>query len=204
MQKRNCRQHPEVRDYGREPFIFNIDHATTKNENFRTTLWTGKYMQLTLMSIPVYGDIGAEMHSDVDQFIRVESGRAKVYMGNCQNSLDEEFFIDDNYAIIIPAGTWNNIENAGNRPLKLYSLYAPPAHPYGTVHRTKADSEHIQYGMNSLELTSALTALANAIACNLTADQITLLASILVQLGDTLSTITAIENLQLNKSENEC
>ena len=142
MQKRNCGQHPEIRDYGCEPFIFNINHATTKNENFRTTLWTGRHLQLTLMSIPVCGDIGAEMHPDVDQFIRVESGRAKVYMGSCRNNLHEVSCVDGNYAILIPAGTWHNIVNTGNRPLKLYSLYAPPQHPCGTVHRTKEDAEH--------------------------------------------------------------
>ena len=142
MRKNNCGSHPEIRDYGCEPMIFNIDHATNMNENFRTTLWTGRNMQLTLMSIPVCGDIGVEMHQCVDQFIRVESGRAKVYMGNCRNNLVEQGYVDDSYAIIIPAGTWHNIVNAGNCPLKLYSLYAPPGHPFGTVHRTKGDAEH--------------------------------------------------------------
>ena len=142
MRKHNCGEHPDIRDYGGEPFIFNIHHATEKNENFRTTLWTGRDMQLTLMSIPVHGDIGVEMHDDVEQFIRIESGRAKVYMGSCRNSLKEMGCVDDNYAIIIPAGTWHNISNVGNRPLKLYSLYAPPKHPFATVHRTKEDAEH--------------------------------------------------------------
>ena len=142
MLRQNCGSHPEIRDYGCAPIIFNIDHATNTNENFRTTLWTGRYMQLTLMSIPVCGDIGIEMHQDVDQFIRVESGRAKVYMGSCRNNLKEQGYVDGNYAIIIPAGTWHNIVNAGNCPLKLYSLYAPPNHPFGTVHRTKGEAEH--------------------------------------------------------------
>ena len=142
MRHRNCGEHPEIRDYGCEPFIFNINHATNMNENFRTTLWTGEHLQLTLLSIPVCGDIGVEMHPDVDQFIRVESGRAKIYMGSCRNTLQEQACVDGNYAILIPAGTWHNIVNVGNRPLKLYSLYAPPQHPFGTVHRTKADAEH--------------------------------------------------------------
>ena len=141
MRHRNCGEHPEIRDYGCEPFIFNINHATNRNENFRTTLWTGRDMQLTLMSIPVCGDIGVEMHPDVDQFIRVESSRAKVYMGSCRNDLREMGCVDGNYAIIIPAGTWHNIVNVGRCPLKLYSLYAPPQHPFGTVHKTKADAE---------------------------------------------------------------
>ena len=142
MRHRTCGKHPEIRDYGGEPFIFNIVHATNMNQNFRTTLWTGRDMQLTLMSIPACGDIGVEMHDDVDQFIRIESGRAKVYMGNCKNDLQEKACVDSSYAILIPAGTWHNIVNAGNHPLKLYSLYAPPKHPVGTVHRTKEDAEH--------------------------------------------------------------
>ena len=136
--------HPEIRDYGCEPLIFNINHATNMNENFRTTLWTGRHLQLTLMSIPACGEIGAEMHSDVDQFIRIESGRAKVLTGSCRCNLQEMACVDSNYAIILPAGTWHNIVNIGNRPLKLYSLYAPPKHPRGTVHKTKEDAEQRQ------------------------------------------------------------
>ena len=142
MRNRKCVKHPEIRDYGCEPFIFNINHATNMNQNFRTTLWTGRDMQLTLMSIPVCGDIGVEMHPDVDQFIRIERGHAKVYMGNCQKGVVEQADANENFAIIIPAGTWHNIVNVGNCPLKLYSLYAPPQHPVGTVHQTKQDAQH--------------------------------------------------------------
>ncbi len=143
MRNHKCgNRQPEIRDFGLEPLIFNIDQATNMNQNFRTTVWTGQNMQLTLMSIPACSDIGVEMHPNVDQFIRVESGRAKVYMGNCKNSLREEACVDGNYAVIIPAGTWHNIVNVGNHPLKLYSIYAPPQHPCGTVHRTKEEAEH--------------------------------------------------------------
>ena len=142
MQNHKCSNHPQIRDFGPKPFVFNIDHATKMNENFRTTLWTGKHMQLTLMSVPVCGEIGVEMHSEVDQFIRVENGHAKVFMGSGRNALCEESTVDCNSAIIIPAGTWHNIVNVGNCPLKLYSLYAPPNHPFGTIHKTKADAEH--------------------------------------------------------------
>ena len=142
MHKQNCGKHPEVRDFGPEPLVFNIDHATKMNQNFRTTLWTGTHMQLKLMSIPVRGEIGVEMHPNVDQFIRIESGYAKVLMGSCRKNLCEETTVNGNYAIIIPAGTWHNIVNEGNCPLKLYSLYAPPNHPFGTIHRTKEDAEH--------------------------------------------------------------
>ena len=142
MKKHLHGSHPQIRDYGGEPFIFNIEHAASMNESFRTTLWTGEHMQLTLMSIPVGEDIGPEMHPDVDQFLRVVSGRARVYTGASPDALHESAEVDGSYAILIPAGAWHNIENVGARPLKLYSLYAPPQHPKGTVHQTKADAEH--------------------------------------------------------------
>ena len=145
MRKHNYGKHPEIRDYGCEPLIFNIEHATGMNENFRTTLWTGRDMQLTLMSIPIRGDIGIEMHPDVDQFIRVEHGRARVYMGACRDKLQEVAYVEGSDAILIPAGTWHNIVNTGGCSLKLYSLYAPPQHPFGTIHRTKEDAEHEEH-----------------------------------------------------------
>ena len=145
MRHRHCGEHPQIRDYGCEPFIFNIHHAAVMNANFRTVLWTGHHLQLTLMNIPVCGDIGVEMHPDVDQFIRIESGRAEVYMGSCPNHLQKKGFVAPDDAILIPAGTWHNIINAGNRPLKLYSLYAPPQHPAGAVHETQADAERRGY-----------------------------------------------------------
>lgn len=142
MRECNCGGHPPIRDYGGEPLVFNIHHATNKNENFRTTLWTGKHLQLTVMNIPVRSDIGVEMHPDVDQFVRVEGGRARVYFGNSRNTLREVGVVNDNFAILIPANTWHNIVNIDSRPLKVYSLYAPPKHPFGTVHKTKVDAEH--------------------------------------------------------------
>ena len=142
MRECNCGVHPPIRDYGGEPLVFNIHHATNKNEKFRTTLWTGEHLQLTVMNIPVRSDIGVEMHPDVDQFVRVEGGRARVYFGSSRNALREAGVVNDNFAILIPAGTWHNIVNIDNRPLKVYSLYAPPKHPFGTVHKIKADAEH--------------------------------------------------------------
>ena len=132
--------HPAVRDYGMQPFVFNIDHATSMNTTFRTVLWTGRHLQLTVMCIPPKCDIGTEMHNDVDQFLCVESGQAKVYMGQCKNALREMGTAHEHCAILIPAGTWHNVVNVGTRPLKLYSLYAPPQHPRGTVHRTKEEA----------------------------------------------------------------
>lgn len=131
----------EITDYGPEPLVFNIDKATMQNRNYRTALWTGYYFQLTLMSIKVGGDIGLEMHPDLDQFIRIEDGYGLVKMGSNKDKLNYQREVNSNFAIIIPAGTWHNLINMGNRPLKLYSIYAPPAHPYGTIHETKEIAE---------------------------------------------------------------
>ena len=132
----------DIRDYGAEPLIVNIDRFAKQNSNYRTALWTGNHLQVTLMSIPVNGDIGLEMHPNLDQFIRIEDGCAHVMMGKSETHLDYHQKVNSNYAVIVPAGTWHNIINNGNTPLKLYSIYAPPHHPYGTVHKTKAEAEH--------------------------------------------------------------
>lgn len=127
-------------DYGLNPYVFDIEKATKENTNFRTTLWTGDYLQLTLMSIDLGEDIGLEIHYDVDQFIRIEEGRGIVRMGDSKNNLYFERRIEDDFAILIPAGMWHNIINTGNKPLKLYSIYAPPEHIPGTIHRDKSDA----------------------------------------------------------------
>lgn len=127
-------------DYGPEPFVINIDRATKQNNTFRTALWTGSHLQVTLMSINVGEDIGLEIHPNLDQFLRIEQGQGLAKMGQNKNNLDFERRVADGYAIVIPAGTWHNLINTGNVPLKLYSIYAPPQHPKGTVHRTKEDA----------------------------------------------------------------
>lgn len=127
-------------DYGPDPFVIDIDKATKQNNTFRTALWTGEHLQLTLMSINVGEDIGLENHPSLDQFIRIEQGNGLVKMGQERDNLDFQRRVADGYAFIIPAGTWHNLINTGNVPLKLYSIYAPPQHPKGTVHRTKADA----------------------------------------------------------------
>lgn len=127
-------------DYGQNPFVVNINEASKHNNAFRTALWTGKYLQVTLMSINVGEDIGLEIHSDVDQFLRLEQGQGIVRMGNSPDNLNFERRVFDDSAIMIPAGTWHNLINTGNTPLKLYSIYAPPNHPFGTVHVTKEEA----------------------------------------------------------------
>ncbi len=122
-----------LRDYGPNPFVVNIDEATEQNNNFRLALWTGNHLQLTLMSINVGGEIGLEMHPHTDQFIRIEEGQGLTKMGARKDVLDFQAYVRDDYAIFIPAGTWHNLINTGYKPLKLYSIYAPPNHPFGTV-----------------------------------------------------------------------
>lgn len=131
----------KLKDYGPEPFVINIEKATLQNNNFRIALWTGKHLQLTLMTIKAGEDIGLEIHPELDQFIRIEQGQGLVKMGDSKNKLDFQRKVHDDYAIIIPAGKWHNLINTGSTPLKLYSIYAPPEHPFGTVHETKADAK---------------------------------------------------------------
>ncbi len=133
--------HHSIKDYGPEPFVVNIEDATTKNNTFRSALWTGKHLQVTLMSINVGEDIGLEVHPHLDQFIRIEQGNGLVKMGDTKHNLNFQRKVADDYAIVIPAGKWHNLINTGNKRLKLYSIYAPPQHPHGTVHRTKAEAE---------------------------------------------------------------
>lgn len=134
----NTNENIKLTDYGPRPFVVNIDQATKQNNNYRTALWTGKHYQLTLMSINVGDDIGLEVHPTTDQFIRIEEGQGLVQMGNSKDKLDFQEMAYDDYAIMIPAGKWHNVTNTGNKPLKIYVIYAPPQHPYGTVHETKA------------------------------------------------------------------
>lgn len=132
----------EIRDYGGKPLAVNIDLITKENQTYRTALWTGDQLQVTVMSIPVGGDIGLEIHHHTDQFIRIEDGCALAVMGKRKDCLNIRQRINSDYAVIIPAGTWHNIINAGNLPLKLYSIYAPVQHPFGTVQATKEEVEH--------------------------------------------------------------
>ncbi len=130
-----------LRDYGPDPFVVNIEEVTERNNNFRTALWTGENLQVTLMSLNPGEDIGMEIHPETDQFLRIEEGSGIVRMGKNRNNLNYQRQFEDGYAILIPAGTWHNVINTGNEPIKLYSIYSPPKHPFGTVHVTKADAE---------------------------------------------------------------
>ena len=133
------------KDYGAEPTVLDIENFTVSNDNFRTALWTGTYLQLTLMSIPVGGEIGLEAHPDTDQFLRIEEGEGKVMMGDTEDSLTFVQMVEADFAVFIPAGKWHNLVNTGDKPLKLYSIYAPVEHPRGTVHQTFEEAEAAEH-----------------------------------------------------------
>lgn len=131
----------DFQDRGPAPHVFNIEDLTLKNTNFRTAVWTGTHLQITLMSIEPNTDIGVEIHSTNDQFLRIESGTAEILTGPTKDQLTPLATATDDFAILIPAGTWHNIKNIGNTPLKLYSLYGPAHHPHSTVHTTRAEAD---------------------------------------------------------------
>jgi mannose-6-phosphate isomerase-like protein (cupin superfamily) len=116
-------------------YIGNIEKLTLANEYFRQVLFTGTYCQLVLMTLKPTEEIGSEVHSNVDQFFRVESGEGKVVMDG------EEKAVGDGDAFIVPAGTEHNVVNtSSDKPLKLYTIYSPPNHKDGTVHKTKEEA----------------------------------------------------------------
>lgn len=130
----------EIIDHGPDPFVANIEEETLANSNYRTTLWTGKNLQVTLMTIQSGHDIGLEVHNTTDQFLRIEEGEATVYLGDSKENL-KSWKANNDDAVIVPAGTWHNLVNSGDTPLKVYSIYAPPQHPHGTVHITKEQAD---------------------------------------------------------------
>ncbi len=119
----------------------NIETETVGNTTFRTVLFTGSQMQLTVMHLQQGEEIGLEVHDGTDQFLRVEEGSATVTMGRTKDTVDETHELQDDWAVIIPAGVWHNVVNTGDEDLKLYSLYSPPEHPDGTIHVTKAEAD---------------------------------------------------------------
>ncbi|HXV58865.1 MAG TPA: cupin domain-containing protein [Gaiellaceae bacterium] len=121
-------------------WVGNIERETVENGTFRTVLFTGEHMQLTVMSIAPGEDIGREKHDDVDQFLRVERGTGRLELGSTEGAVDETHDVEDDWAMVVPAGLWHNVVNTGEGELKVYSIYTPPEHPDGTVHRTKAEA----------------------------------------------------------------
>ena len=131
----------DEKDYGKQPHVVDIEDLTEDNENYRTTIWTGEKLQLTVMSIEPCDDIGLEVHEGIDQFIRIEEGEGLCQMGPTEDNLDFEREVEDDDAVLVPANVWHNITNTGDEPLKLYTIYAGPDHVAGTVHPTHQDAK---------------------------------------------------------------
>jgi len=125
-------------------YVDNIERATLENTDYRRVLYTAKNSQLVLMCIEPGDEIGEETHH-LDQFIRIESGKALVTLDGVQHTAE------DDWAIVIPAGTKHNVVNSGDVPLKLYSIYSPPEHKDGTIHSTKAEEKEEHFDGTTTE-----------------------------------------------------
>jgi len=118
------------------PFFGNIEKLTEENSYFRHVLFTGQNLQLVVMSLKPLEEIGNEVHDKVDQFFRIEKGEGKFVVNN-----GDEHIVRPADAVVIPAGTWHNVINTSQtEDLKLYTVYSPPNHPDGTIHKTKEEA----------------------------------------------------------------
>jgi mannose-6-phosphate isomerase-like protein (cupin superfamily) len=131
--------HVAIKDIGPQPQSFDLERETLENQNYRTVAWSGRYLQVTLMSIPVGSDIGLEAHPETDQFLRLDAGRGRVEMGISKDKLTFTKEVSDGWCVLVPAGTWHNITNIGDEPMQLYAVYAPAHHKPGKIHKTAAD-----------------------------------------------------------------
>ena len=116
-------------------FVDDIEKLAEGNADFRRVLYTGKNLQLVLMSLGPGEEIGEEVHEDRDQFFRIEDGEGTIVIDGKRNA------VEDDFAVIVPAGAKHNVINTGDEPLKLYTIYGPPEHKDGTVHRNKAEAD---------------------------------------------------------------
>ncbi len=126
-------------------YVQNIEKLTVENDNYRKVLYTGKHMQLVLMTLQPGEEIGLEQHEGHDQFFRIEEGQGRATID------DNTYDIQDDDAIIVPAGAWHNVINTGTSPLRLYTLYAPPEHREGVLHPTKADDREEHFDGTTTE-----------------------------------------------------
>src|SRR5262245_32396686 len=129
-----------IKDIGPETQSFDLENATLDNETYRSVVWSGRYLQLTLMSIPPGGDIGLEVHPETDQFLRLDAGRGRVEMGTSKDRLTFKKEVSDGWCALVPAGTWHNVTNIGDEPMQVYTVYAPVHHQPAKIHETAADA----------------------------------------------------------------
>ncbi len=130
-----------IKDIGPQPQSFDIEVATKENSNYRSVAWSGRYLQVTLMSIPVGGDIGLEAHPQTDQFLRLDAGQGLVQMGAAKDKLTFEKKVANGWCVLVPAGTWHNITNTGTTPMQVYAIYAPAHHTPSKLQATAAVAE---------------------------------------------------------------
>lgn len=129
----------DFEDKGGKPWAFDIEKATVQNKHYRHAVWTGEYMQMVLMSLDAGDVIELEVHEDHDQFIRVEKGKARIFMGETEDDLAFDKEVSDDWAVMIPAGYWHKIENSGDGELKIYTIYSPAEHPAGIIYESHDD-----------------------------------------------------------------
>lgn len=121
-------------------WVGSIQGAAASNAYFRQVLYTAQNMQLVVMSLPPGEEIGVEMHDHLEQYIRTESGQATVTMGPSRDEVAQAHDLEAGSAVVVPGGTWHNVINRGESELKISTIYAPPQHPDGTIHRTRAEA----------------------------------------------------------------
>lgn len=127
-----------IQDIGPQPQSFDIERVTIHNDDYRSVVWSGRYLQVTLMSIPVGGEIGLEVHPETDQFLRLEAGIGWAQMGATKDKFDFEKEVSDGSCVLVPAGMWHNITNTGTEPMQVYAIYAPAHHMPNKVQATQA------------------------------------------------------------------
>lgn len=130
-----------INDIGPQPQAFDLEEATRQNQYYRSVAWSGRYLQVTLMSIAPGREIGLEMHPDTDQFLRLDGGRGRVQIGPAKDQLLFDKEVSDGWCILVPAGSWHNVTNIGDEPMQIYAVYAPAHHKPGKIHRTSSEAD---------------------------------------------------------------
>jgi mannose-6-phosphate isomerase-like protein (cupin superfamily) len=135
LQSHELGPRPNQGGHGVKGYCDDIEQRTIENQDFRRVLYTGKNLQLVLMTLQPGEEIGAEVHEDRDQFFRFEQGTGVVDIDGAENR------VEDDFAVIVPAGARHNVRNTGSAPLKLYTIYGPPEHKDGIVQSTKEEAD---------------------------------------------------------------
>lgn len=132
----------EIKDFGGKVHVMNVKDIAKENETFRTAIWTGTKLQMTVMTIAAGVEMGIEVHNTEDQIYRIEKGEGRFESGATKENLDNSVNFEKGDSIFVPAGEWHNIINTGAKAIKMSSVYGPAHHAFGTVHATAADDVH--------------------------------------------------------------